>query len=133
MKLNELKQGMVCKRRNGSKIVIANNEEYVSEDYDKKWPLVINYNADLTSKDNKKEYDIIKVMYGDRLVWERKESTFWLPEKGEKYHFVAHREVKAVYINDNDDWDREIFKTTLVFRTEEEAEKQLLKQQATIG
>ena len=130
MKLNELKQGMVCERRDGSKITIINENEYATISGSVRC-LNENYRDDLTSKSSKKEYDIIKVSYGDKLVWERKESTFWLPEKGEKYYFISQFG-SIDNFNNNDIVDERLSKHQLVFRTKEEAEKQLLKQQATI-
>ena len=129
MKPNELKQGMVCEMRNKLSFTIVDNDKAFRPDM--YFCLSGNYENNLTHKRDK-QHDIMKVFYGDKVVWERKESTFWLPENGEKYYFLSHRKVTEAYINENDDWDRELFKATLVFRTEEEAEKQLLKQQATI-
>ena len=132
MKLNELKQGMVCICRNGDTLIIVNNEYYIHDYRDRTADLNDFYNDDLTAKASKKEYDIIKVMYGDKVVWERKESTFWVPENGERYYFVRHSRAVELFKYEGDKIDSEIFKNQLVFRTKEEAEKQLLKQQAMI-
>lgn len=132
MKLNELKQGMVCELRDERKIIIVNKKEYINEEYVGTHLLETNFNNDLTTRTNHKEQDIMKVFYGDKVVWERKESTFWVPEKGERYYFVRHYGDVERYKYEDDKTDSGILKTVLVFKTKEEAEKQLRKQQATI-
>lgn len=130
MKLNELKQGMVCVRRDDSIITIVGENAYVT--YGNVRYLDENYRDDLTTKHARDSSDIMKVFYGDKVVWERKESMFWLPEIGQYYWFVGHHGGVRNHENEYGLTDRGIFEILLTFKTEEEALKQLRKQQATI-
>ena len=128
MKLNELKQGMVCERRDGDNITIINDNRFIDDcSYDSK--LYIHHYEDGLKHKWYRSKDIMKVSYGDKVVWERKESTYWEPEFGERYYHMGR--FGGVDCSKYDSGaDERAFETQLVFKTREEAEKHLLKQQA---
>ena len=128
MKLSELKQGMVCEMRNGNIITILNDGLYVENYFSAIVKLNDIFNDDLTHEDSE-TFDIMKVRYGDKVVWERQESTYWEPEIREKYYHINSFGC-IIRFSNNSDADESVFKTQLVFKTRKEAEKALLKQQA---
>lgn len=76
MNKSDLKDGMVVELRNGGKRVVWGKDLY--EIHALKLTVVNcinNYNNDLyyTFTDSKRNLDIMKVSYGDELLWERKE------------------------------------------------------------
>lgn len=128
---DDLKQGMVCELRNGSQITFLDNNTGIYYYNDRINILsMFTYNDDLTNK-VQKDYDIMKVSFGNETIYERPESNlFFEPKKNEYYYYI-----KDVYIDrykNNSDYDDHIIKTNIVFKTEEEAEKELLRQQAKI-
>ena len=130
MKLSDLKQGMVCELRGGDNITIINDNCFIYDGTISAKSYTHHYEDGLKHRfysDN----DIMKVSYGDKVVWERKESTYWLPKVGEKYYHMRHfgDVVSSEY---DSDVDEKVFETQLVFKTREEAKKTLLKQQAKI-
>ena len=128
MKLSELKQGMVCEMRNELSFTIVDNDKAFRPDM--YFCLSGNYEKNLTHKrDN--QHDIMKVSYGDKVVWERKKSTYWEPEFGKKYYIIGSFS-DVIYFEYDSNTDEKVFETQLVFKTREEAEKHLLKQQAKI-
>ena len=128
MKLSDLKQGMVCELRGGDNITIINDNCFIYDGTISAKSYTHHYEDGLKHRfysDN----DIMKVSYGDKVVWERKESTYWEPEFGERYYHMMHfgDVVSSEY---DGEADEKVCETQLVFKTREEAEKALLKQQA---
>ena len=135
MKLKDLKQGMVCELRNGYEIIILSNNKYVFDTaVNDVYQLSKDYNDNLINIDSNDpdiDYDIIKVTFGNEVIYERPESNlFFEPEKGETYYFINEGGVWSL-VNDSD-YDDAIIKTNIVFKTKEEAEKELLRRQAKI-
>lgn len=128
MKLSDLKQGMICELRNKDSITILNNGYFLDDDTYFFKTYSNHYKDDLTHKADKM-LDIMKVSYGDKVVWERKESTYWEPKDGERYYHVGNFGY-AVGTNYDGEADERNFNTNLVFKTREEAKRALLKQQA---
>ncbi|HKM30206.1 MAG TPA: hypothetical protein VJZ51_05580 [Bacilli bacterium] len=128
MKLKDLKQDMVCELRNGDQITIVNNNEdiyYYKENEIITFRFSPNYNDDLTHQ-RRKDFDIMKVTF------KRPESNlFFEPKENETYHCVNRGSIWT-YENDDSEYDDKIFKSHIVFKTKEEAEKELLRQQAKI-
>ena len=93
MKLNDLKEGMYGILRNGSSIsVIDNGYGVVDMDGYLIIQLSSRYNNDLTNRYDK-DRDIIKLWYGDKLVFERKEGETpvdWKPGNSESYYDVSN-------------------------------------------
>ena len=130
MKLKDLKQGMVCESRNGSMLTILNNIYYYRDGDQIYFPLINNYNDDLTNQ-AQKDYDIMKVTFGKEVIYERQESNlFFEPKKNENFHYVNRGSVWTY--GNNSEYDGKIFKSHIVFKTREEAEKELLRQQARV-
>lgn len=127
MKLSDLKQGMVCELRDGTTFTVVGKGK-VHNDENYMFYISDNYENDLSHKRNK-QIDIMKVSYGDKVVWERKESTYWEPKEGESYYHLNSFGY-IIRFSNNSDVDKSLFNTQLVFKTKEEAEKHLLKQQA---
>ena len=132
MKLKDLKQGMICELRNGSTLTIFNNNVneilYYSRDGDQIYfPLIDNYNDDLTHQ-RQKDYDIIKVTF---KIQKQENNLFFEPKKDENYYYVNDGSIWT-HENDETKYDDAILRTNIVFKTREEAEKELLKQQAKI-
>ena len=123
----------VCELRNGDTLTVLNNNEdknYYKESEKRDFRFRVNYNDDLTHK-RQKDFDIIKVSYGDKVLFERQESNlFFEPKKGENYYYISDDRVHK-YKNDMK-YDDAIIKTNIVFKTKEEAEKELLRQQARV-
>ena len=70
MKLSDLKQGMVCECRNGSKIIILNDGLFKEDGLYYTIKLNEVYNEDFTHKRNK-TFDIVKVIYYTNLYTSR--------------------------------------------------------------
>lgn len=132
MTLKELKQGMVCELRNKGNFTVLDGGSYYNSNYKDRPYLVDRYNDDLTSKEIK-SYDIMKITYGDKVVFERKETRWFVPEVWERYYFSNNRGVVVSSKNIQDEMDERIFNTHKVFKTKEEAEKRLRQQQATLS
>lgn len=131
MKLKDLRQGMVCKLRNKESITVVDYGLFA-----KKLEILtpeINYNEDLTHR-KFKQLDIMEVTYGDKVVFERKESNRWhVPEYDEKYFFIDEFGEIRSYKNLQAEYNDKLFDTERVFKTKEEAEKRLRQQQATLS
>lgn len=130
MKLNELKRGMVLKLRNKESIIVIDYRLFV-----RKLELLtseIEYNEDLTHKKHK-ELDIMKITYGNEVVFKRNESRWFVPEVGERYYFLTYYGEITSFTNTETKVDNEIFNIQRVFKTQEEAEKRLKQQQATLS
>ena len=131
MKLEDLKQGMVCELRDGYEIIILSNDKYMFILENGFYQLSEYYNDNLISIDRNIDYDIIKVTFGNDVIYERQENNlFFEPKKGERYYYIADDSVNG-HLNDTL-YDGDILKTNIVFKTREEAEKELLRQQAKI-
>ena len=135
MKLKDLKQGMVCELRNNYEIIILSNNKYVFDTaVNDVYQLSKDYNDNLINIDSNDpdiDYDIIKVSFGKEVIYERPESNlFFEPKKGENYYYIAYARIHK-YVNDSN-IDDAILESNIVFKTKEEAEKELLKQQAKI-
>ena len=130
MKLSELKQGMVCELRDGDILTIINDNRFMYDGSTSAKSYTHHYEDGLKHRFYR-DNDIMKVSYGDKVVWERKESTYWEPKEGEKYYVIGSFG-DVIYSEYDSDADESAFKTQLVFKTREEAEKALLKQQAKI-
>lgn len=131
MKVKDLKQGMVGELRSGESITVLDSGYYFING------LMIStmeekYNEDLTHKGNK-DLDIIEITYGDKVVFKRNESRWFVPEDGERYYFIRSFGDSYSFSNSKDNTDYEIFNTVKVFKTKEEAEKRLRQQQATLS
>ena len=131
MKLSDLKKGMICKLRNDYEIIILSNNTYVFDYLNHNvYLLSKDYNDDLTYQ-YQNDYDIIKVSYGDKVLFERQEiNLFFEPKKQERYYYINEGGVWSL-VNDSN-YDDAILRTNIVFKTKEEAEKELLKQQARV-
>lgn len=132
MTLKDLKQGMVCELRNSEVITVLDGGSYYNSNYKDRPYLFDRYNDDLTSKEEK-DYDIIKITYGDKVVFERKVSSWFVPELDESYFFKNSFGMVSSMINNQFSTDINIFNSQRVFKTYEEAKKRLKQQQATLS
>lgn len=131
MKLKDLIQGMVCKLRNKESITVVNMGYYFTGG-NLMFTLEGRYNEDLTHK-KKKQLDIVEVSFGDKVIFKRNESRWFVSEFGERYYYISRYGEIISYTNTGDKVDNEIFNIQRVFKTEEEAEKRLRQQKATLS
>lgn len=131
MKLKDLKQGMVGKVRNGEFITVANSGYFVTNVL-LRFTLEEKYNEDLTHKENK-QLDVMKVTYGDKVVCKRNESRWFVPEVREEYFYTNDFGRVSSTNNMQFSGDSDILNNIRVFKTEEEAEKRLEQQRATLS
>lgn len=134
MKLNELKQGMVCKLRNSDVITILDDGKkyYLYDSIEEVGNLIDVYNEDLMHKRHS-FFDIMQITYGNEVVFQRHESRWFVPEMGEEYYFLNPYGDVNSFINTKDKADDRIINNQRVFKTKEEAEKRLKQQQATLS
>lgn len=75
MKLKDLKQGMVCELRNGNPFAVLDTNagrKFYNDRSNAIFTLSDDYKDDLTHE-YQKDYDIIKVTYGNDVIYERQE------------------------------------------------------------
>ena len=66
---NDLKNGMIVTLRRGVERVIVG--KYLFDEQGDTTGIINNYNDDLTYMNNCTSEDIIKIEYGDKVIWER--------------------------------------------------------------
>ena len=138
MRLADLKQGMVCELRNGYEIIILSNDKYVFDVRNNviyHYQLSKDYNDNLINIDGVIsagiDYDIMKVKYGDKVLFEREESKWFEPKENEGYYHISPFG-KIVALNNKRDEDKEIIAFSQVFKTREEAQAHLKYKQAEL-
>ena len=132
MKLKDLKQGMVGELRNKRSIVVVTSRNYFTDGFSMFHLLEEKYNDDLTHKEHK-HLDIMEVSFGNGVIFKRNENRWFVPEVGKKYYFTTYYGEITSFTNTEARVDNEIFNSQRVFKTEEEAEKRLRQQQATLS